>query len=130
LVTIARTYRDPLALVIPMTRVDKDTTASPLLEESEFDAHKAGGIEIDTAIDAVLANQKALWDLEASRIAALRTVLSSKQMARMVFTLPTMGNQIAKRMRAVNSVDAEGRAAGGEIDGKGPKQRPARRDQK
>jgi hypothetical protein len=86
--------------------------------------------EIDTAIDAVLANQKALWDLETSRIAALRTVLSSKQMARMVFTLPTMENQIARRMKAVNNVDAEGGANIRKNDGQGPKQRRVRGNRK
>jgi hypothetical protein len=62
--------------------------------------------EIDKTIDAVIANQKALWEAEASRIAALRVLLNSKQAARMVFTLPNMENQITKRMKAENN-DAE-----------------------
>jgi hypothetical protein len=64
--------------------------------------------EIDKTIDAVVLNQKALWDLESARFAALRGVITSKQMAKLVLMLPTLENQIGKRLeRAAKSIETD-----------------------
>ena len=68
----------------------------------------------DKAIEDAVANQRAFWSLEEKRLAELRKILSSQQVARLLVVLPPLERKIENQLRNA-------------IQGKGPGAGPARR---
>ena len=54
---------------------------------------------VDKLIDQMLANQRAVWELEEKRIAELRKVLTPAQTARLLVVLPTLERKIQRQLR-------------------------------
>jgi hypothetical protein len=54
---------------------------------------------LDKQIDQLLANQRALWDLEDQRIAELRKLLAPAQIARVLIVLPALERRIQNQLR-------------------------------
>ena len=54
---------------------------------------------LDKQIDQLLANQRALWELEDKRIAELRTLLAPAQIARVLIVLPALERRIQNQLR-------------------------------
>jgi Spy/CpxP family protein refolding chaperone len=67
---------------------------------------------VDKAIDDAVANQRALWDAEARRLADLRKILTPQQVARTLIVLPTIERKIQNQLRK-----AIARRAGADDDG-------------
>lgn len=55
--------------------------------------------DIDKLIDEAVANQRALWDAEAQRLAQLRKILTPAQTARVLVVLPAMERKIQNQLR-------------------------------
>jgi hypothetical protein len=79
---------------------DKLLTARVDVEKRLQDAGaQTDGKAIDKVIDEAAANQKALWDTEAKRLAELRKILTPQQVARALVVLPKMERQIQNQLR-------------------------------
>lgn len=79
--------------------------------------------QVDKLIDDALANQRALWDTEAKRLAELRKILTPTQVARVMVVLPAVERKIQNQLRR-----AAGKAAqeeGGDEDVRPKKRRKA-----
>jgi hypothetical protein len=81
---------------------------------TKLDAARRGGkpAEISTAIDELVANQRARWTAEEQRFAELRAVLSPEQAARLLDLLPEVDRKILRGLREVRG----GRARRGPDD--------------
>ena len=76
------------------------------------DDRTVGGI-----IDAMIANQRAMWDLEGKRFAELRGVLSAHQAARFLVVMPVIERKIQRRLEMAAARGAAG-AADDDLDDK------------
>lgn len=54
---------------------------------------------VDKLIDQMLANQRAVWELEEKRIAELRKLLTPAQTARLLVVLPALERRIQRQLR-------------------------------
>jgi hypothetical protein len=54
---------------------------------------------VDKLIDEAVANQRALWDTEAKRLAELRKILTPAQVARVLVVLPALERKIQNQLR-------------------------------
>ena len=67
---------------------------------------------VDRIIDELVANQKALVDLDAQRFAELRKVLTPKQAGRLLVVLPALERKVQNMLdRAISGRRGRGRAA-------------------
>ncbi len=73
--------------------------------------------KLDGLIDALVANQRARWDRELTRVAELRKLLSPSQAARLIDLLPRIDRRILQGLRRA--------VAGGAIDDDDEGDRPA-----
>lgn len=66
--------------------------------------------QVDKLIDEATANQRALWDTEAKRLAELRKILTPAQVARVMVVLPALERKIQNQLRRVagKAAQAEG----------------------
>lgn len=55
--------------------------------------------QVDKLIDEAAANQRALWDTEAKRLAELRKILTPAQVARTLVILPALERKIQNQLR-------------------------------
>ena len=55
--------------------------------------------ELDRLIDAQVANQRALWDIEERRIADVRKILTPAQTARLLVVLPSFERKLQNQLR-------------------------------
>lgn len=83
-------------------------------------ADKLGDGELQHVIDDAIANQRALWDVEAHRLGELRKVLSPQQTAKLLVVLPPLERKIQNQLqRAIHN-------AGAGAGNGGNKRKPAR----
>ena len=66
------------------------------------DDHTVSGIT-----DAMIANQRVMWDLESKRFAELRGVLSAHQAARFLVVMPVLERKIQRRLEMAAARGAE-----------------------
>jgi Spy/CpxP family protein refolding chaperone len=65
---------------------------------------------IERVIDAAIANQRALWDLEDKRLAEIRKLLTPAQVARLLVVLPAWERKIQNQLRnAITKANKPGR---------------------
>jgi hypothetical protein len=69
--------------------------------------------ELEKVIDALVANQRARWDLDEARFAEVRKVLSPRQAATILVVLPEVDRRILEGVRRAIDKPAKARKRGG-----------------
>jgi hypothetical protein len=92
------------------------TARTKLQKELEAATDKGDDKATDKAIDDLVANQKALWEIDEKRFAELRKVLTPAQSAKLLVVLPALERKVQRMLQRAINGRAAGRAGRGRAD--------------
>jgi Spy/CpxP family protein refolding chaperone len=88
-----------------------------LHQDLETAAARGDDAAVDKVIDELVANQKALVDLDAQRFGELRKVLTPRQAGRLLVVLPALERKVQNMLdRAISGRRGRGRAAADDFE--------------
>jgi Spy/CpxP family protein refolding chaperone len=88
-----------------------------LRQDLEAAADRGDDAAVDKSIDELVANQKALVDLDAQRFAELRKVLTPRQAGRLLVVLPALERKVQNMLdRALSGRRGRMRARGADFE--------------